>query len=127
MGRAAIPSRRPPNKSRSIRGASRLAVRAPEGDAVALVEAADWCSAAAAWAVGAAVDPGSLASAAYAGGCLAGAFGVGLQQAVGEVDQVLQAVDLADRAPGVHAAQEQDLGPVDVPDSGEPGLVEKGL
>src|SRR5215208_1613253 len=112
------------------RARARLAGRAPVGDAVGvvagLVGLADGGAAAAAGLAGAGGDPVGAARAGVAGGDLAAGGAVGLHQALEEDDHALEVVDLADRGPGVEAAQEADLGLVDVAGAGDGPLVEQG-
>src|SRR5215213_6467112 len=107
-----------------------LAGGAPVGDAVGvvagLVGLADGGAAAAAGLAGAAGDPVGAAGAGVAGGDLAAGGAVGLHQALEEVDHAGQVLDLADRGPGVDAAQETGLGLVDVARAGDGPLVEQG-
>src|SRR3954469_16827638 len=75
------------------------------------------------------MDVGRLAWAEAAGRALHRAAGVGLQQPVSALDQVLEGgvVELADRRPWVDALEEQGLGVVQRPDPGQQPLIQQGL
>src|SRR5262249_9503294 len=110
---------------------SGLAVRAPDRDpapgVTALVGGAEKRAAAAAGPAGPAVNPGFLAPPPGARGDLAEPLLVRFEQPFGEVHQRGQVGDRTDRAPRVHAAQEQRLRLVRVADAGQVALVEQGL
>jgi hypothetical protein len=95
-----------------------LAGLAPEGNPVLLSLGADGSAAAPARTAAAAVDPGLLAAAPVAGGDLADSLLVRVEQPPRQLRHGAEIRHAADGPPGVDAAQEQDLGLVQVPNTG---------
>src|SRR5580704_11740455 len=110
-----------------LRGSSRLAGRAPEGDPIVLFLGPDGRAAAPARTAAPPVYPGFLAPAPAARGDLADPVLVRLQQAAREFGHGAEIRDVAGWLPRVDTPQEQHLGLVQIADPGQVALVEQGF
>ena len=104
-----------------------LAGGTPEGDPVPLALGADGRAAATARLAPPAIHPVLLTSMPVAGGDVAGALLVRVEQAPGQLRYRAEVSHAADGLPRVDAAKEQHFGLVDIADAGQVALIEQCL